>query len=59
MQGVVALVQCAVVDELAEFLNLSNYEVLYLRQHLATTHCLNAQEKDAEYFIIEVKLFIE
>uniref|UniRef100_A0A2P2IAE4 Nischarin-like n=1 Tax=Hirondellea gigas TaxID=1518452 RepID=A0A2P2IAE4_9CRUS len=50
LQGVVALMQQAIVDELAEFLSLCQYEVLYLRQHLATTHCNIRQGNDQTWY---------
>ena len=49
-----SLMQAAIVDELAEFLELPKYEVLYLRQRLAGEHSLAPVEKQAHYTTLEV-----
>ena len=54
-QGVVSLMQAAIVDELAEFLLLAEYEVLYLRQRLALQHSTSPNDKQAQYSTLEVK----
>ncbi|KAF2352547.1 Phoxous domain [Trinorchestia longiramus] len=54
IQGLVTLMQRAVADELAEFLQLAEYEVLHLRRRLASDQRLVSHHKQVHLTALEM-----
>ncbi|KAA0202552.1 hypothetical protein HAZT_HAZT008825 [Hyalella azteca] len=54
LQGVVALMQRAIADELAEFLLLPQYEMLYLGRSLASDQRFTSHQKQTQLTVLEM-----